>query len=376
MANEQQKPRILIIDDDPNVVIGLRNLLEDDYEIEVATDGADAVELQRQKCCDVIILDMMMPVLDGYQTALKIRAFDPDAQFIVYTGYENTYPLAEVGARVEPIGYLVKGDLDPNNESLLSTIRSALRYRRALHSRISAGRSAGLSLSTSRGPTASFQDDRTPTEEGSRGNFERLRFILSSALEDLDPESVRESVRHAENFLRVGAFPVSTETLMSYYLHLFRRSGLPTPQAFPLRMLLDPLLDRARSYGLTTKFEPTRLASVQAIARPHLLAAVWKGLLEHLVFDYGVGQEQVTELAVEITPLEEASELELIISAGKPEGAMHETAELPESTLGLSDRSLELDVLAARLVMAWFGGKLQHPEPNLARLHFTFVVEK
>ncbi|MFH2056388.1 MAG: response regulator, partial [bacterium] len=71
MIDQPSKPSILIVDDDPNVVLGLRNILEDEYLVETATDCATAIRVQRAKRCDVVILDMLMPGRDGYETALE-----------------------------------------------------------------------------------------------------------------------------------------------------------------------------------------------------------------------------------------------------------------------------------------------------------------
>ena len=66
--------RILVVDDEKLLVKGVKfNLENEGYEVECAYDGASAVELARNGRFDLIILDVMMPKLDGIRATLKIR---------------------------------------------------------------------------------------------------------------------------------------------------------------------------------------------------------------------------------------------------------------------------------------------------------------
>lgn len=68
--------RILVVDDEPVLVKGIKfNLENEGYEVEVGGDGCRAVELAREGGFDLIILDLMMPKLDGLQACLAIREF-------------------------------------------------------------------------------------------------------------------------------------------------------------------------------------------------------------------------------------------------------------------------------------------------------------
>jgi DNA-binding NtrC family response regulator len=59
------KRRVLVVDDDPDILESLQLLLEDTYEIEVAENGAEALALLKVKRFDAIVLDLMMPVMSG-----------------------------------------------------------------------------------------------------------------------------------------------------------------------------------------------------------------------------------------------------------------------------------------------------------------------
>ena len=68
--------KILVVDDEKTLVKGMKfNLENEGYEVECAFDGAAAVELAREGIFDLIILDVMMPELDGLETCMRIREF-------------------------------------------------------------------------------------------------------------------------------------------------------------------------------------------------------------------------------------------------------------------------------------------------------------
>jgi DNA-binding response OmpR family regulator len=66
--------KILVVDDDPNVQRLLQyTLKQEGYEVVVASDGAEGFRLWGAEAPDLILLDVMLPKLDGYQVATKIR---------------------------------------------------------------------------------------------------------------------------------------------------------------------------------------------------------------------------------------------------------------------------------------------------------------
>ena len=68
--------KILVVDDEKLLVKGIKfNLENEGYQVLTAYDGATAVELARQETLDLIILDLMMPKIDGLQACMKIREF-------------------------------------------------------------------------------------------------------------------------------------------------------------------------------------------------------------------------------------------------------------------------------------------------------------
>lgn len=68
--------RILIVDDDPDIRNVLSLLLKDDYYVAEAADGAEAVSyIQANPDTDLVVLDVMMPGMDGLETCEKLRQF-------------------------------------------------------------------------------------------------------------------------------------------------------------------------------------------------------------------------------------------------------------------------------------------------------------
>ena len=68
--------KILVVDDEKLLVKGMKfNLENEGYEVECAYDGAAAVELARTRAFDLIILDVMMPEVDGLEACMRIREF-------------------------------------------------------------------------------------------------------------------------------------------------------------------------------------------------------------------------------------------------------------------------------------------------------------
>src|SRR5512133_1343407 len=70
------KKRILIVDDEPRMRRFVRMNLElEDYEVFEADNGLDALAKVREDLPDLVLMDVMMPALDGFETLARIREF-------------------------------------------------------------------------------------------------------------------------------------------------------------------------------------------------------------------------------------------------------------------------------------------------------------
>ena len=77
------KARILIAEDDPNIRLGLVATLESDgYAVTAAGDGAQALKLYPQQKFDLVLLDIMMPKLSGFEVCQEIRS-NPETKGIM-----------------------------------------------------------------------------------------------------------------------------------------------------------------------------------------------------------------------------------------------------------------------------------------------------
>lgn len=66
--------RILIVDDEPNIVMSLEyTFKKNNFEVFIARDGQEALDILESELPDVIILDVMMPMVDGYSTLEQIK---------------------------------------------------------------------------------------------------------------------------------------------------------------------------------------------------------------------------------------------------------------------------------------------------------------
>lgn len=74
MDTRQKRRRILVVDDEPRIIHFIRlNLEHDGFEVSSATSGTEALEVMRDSLPDLILLDVMMPELDGFETLQLIR---------------------------------------------------------------------------------------------------------------------------------------------------------------------------------------------------------------------------------------------------------------------------------------------------------------
>jgi len=106
--------RVLIVDDHAIIRQGLRVILEWDSEIRiigVAPDGERALQMARKLCPDVVLMDLLMPVMDGIAATTAIRNELPDTEVLALTSVLDESLV--VGAiQAGAIGYLLK-DTEP-----------------------------------------------------------------------------------------------------------------------------------------------------------------------------------------------------------------------------------------------------------------------
>lgn len=84
---ERKLPLVLVAEDNESNYLLCESILEDDYELLHALNGREAVDMALEHKPDVILMDLMMPEVDGYQAARQIREKLPDVPVIAVTAY-------------------------------------------------------------------------------------------------------------------------------------------------------------------------------------------------------------------------------------------------------------------------------------------------
>ena len=119
-----QTIKILIIDDDREICEYMELLLEQHgYEVQAETDPQEGIELLRDQEFHVVVLDIMMPEINGMEALEKIRNFDSDIAIIIFTGYPSV-DTARTSMQYDVSDYIKKPfDVDEFTDSLERILR-------------------------------------------------------------------------------------------------------------------------------------------------------------------------------------------------------------------------------------------------------------
>jgi DNA-binding NtrC family response regulator len=83
-------PRLVVVDDDPKVLAALRRVLraaEPDWVVRTASDGRQALEMLAEDAVDVVVTDLNMPVMDGFQLLQRLERSHPETIRIVHSSH-------------------------------------------------------------------------------------------------------------------------------------------------------------------------------------------------------------------------------------------------------------------------------------------------
>jgi two-component system, NarL family, response regulator LiaR len=129
--------RVLIVDDHAIVRGGVAGLLRAQPDMELvgeAASGAEAVRRATELVPDVVLMDLVMPGMDGVEATARVRAVSPCTHVVVLTSHhtdEHIFPAIRAGA----LSYVLK-EIDP--EDLLETVRAAARGEAVIHPQVAA----------------------------------------------------------------------------------------------------------------------------------------------------------------------------------------------------------------------------------------------
>jgi NarL family two-component system response regulator LiaR len=128
---------VLLVDDHAMVRQGVRAFLVTQGDITVvgeAGSGEEAIKLAAQHIPDVILMDLIMPNMDGVEATRRVKQVSPRSQVVVLTSYhedEHIFPALKAGA----LSYILK---DVSAEELASAVRKAAAGEAVLHPRVAA----------------------------------------------------------------------------------------------------------------------------------------------------------------------------------------------------------------------------------------------
>ena len=129
MTSPPLQTKILVVDDDPDIIELLQyNLQGAGYQTQIAANGRLAVELAQQFIPDIILLDVMMPVLDGIATCRQLRAIPALHETYILFLTARSEEFSEVAAFEAGADDFITKPIKPR--ALLSRLSAALRRER------------------------------------------------------------------------------------------------------------------------------------------------------------------------------------------------------------------------------------------------------
>jgi two-component system, NarL family, response regulator LiaR len=191
--------RILIADDHSVVRQGLHMFLGADPELEIvgeAQDGAEAVKLANELHPDVVLMDILMPVMNGIQATAAIRQSLPDTEVIALTSVLGDNSVIDA-VRAGAIGYLLK-DTDANE------LRRAIKAAAAGKVQLSPEVAARL-----------MREVRTPTE-------------TRESLTDREIEVIKLLGQGKSNKDISQALFIGEQTVKTHVSHILDKLGVPS----------------------------------------------------------------------------------------------------------------------------------------------------
>ena len=162
-----QRPRLLLVDDEPTNLQVLRHVLQADYRLLFATDGARALQVAREQLPQLILLDIMMPGMDGYAVCRALKADPATAGIpvIFITALDDSQD-ETAGFDVGGVDYLTKPVSPPVVRARVRTHLSLVRMEELRETR--------LQIVQRLGRAAEYKDNETGLHVIRMSHFSQL----------------------------------------------------------------------------------------------------------------------------------------------------------------------------------------------------------
>jgi DNA-binding NtrC family response regulator len=126
--NEIKKPHLLIVDDEEDMLLMYKNTLKKDFKLSTTTSGLEALKILKEENFDLVLLDILMPEMNGIDVLKKIRESDPCLDVIMVTASKEIRPAID-SLKLGAFDYLIKPF---EVEDLNLTINKALERKEML----------------------------------------------------------------------------------------------------------------------------------------------------------------------------------------------------------------------------------------------------
>lgn len=115
--------RILVVDDAPTVIKLVQFALQDEYEVDSASDGMQALELIQEKAYDLGVFDINMPGMNGIELTRKVKEMpDRAGMKIVILSTESSEEMKAQGKEAGALGWMVKPFKEQDLRDLMQSI--------------------------------------------------------------------------------------------------------------------------------------------------------------------------------------------------------------------------------------------------------------
>ncbi|GAB2865072.1 SpoIIE family protein phosphatase [Nocardioides pacificus] len=282
LSEQSRRPRILVVDDNPDIRHYVRGLLDVDYEVLLAQDGLDGLEKARAAQPDLVLTDVMMPRMNGFELLAALQADPatlgvPVVMLSARAGEEGTLEGLEAGAD----DYLVKPF---TARELAARVRSNLELDRARRTRRQLEESQSLLDQAQRlAQVGSWEIELATGRVETSAEYRRLTGVTREQIDRLGFPAVITELVHPDDFdMVMGALDEARDgVLVDLEFRLIRTDGVEivvavngervtAPDGTPLA--LRGSVQDVTQRRLAAQALALNAASAEASAREHAIA--------------------------------------------------------------------------------------------------------